>query len=167
MKKSLGNPKAFRKVAIRMTLIEAELEWNRVSAGPDCVSLTGMMDMVNKTGLSYDGLANLLGRLREEVHNEGRRYCAELGIEPPKLMTTIKPEGTLSMLPCVSSGIHFAHSNYYIRRIRISASDPLFKMIEAQGSYPVYDENGTSDGGSPIKVIEFPVKAPEGRTNTM
>lgn len=155
------------RVAIRMTLIEVELpEWNRVMQEDRIVgvSLTGMMDMVNKTGLSYDGLANLLGRLREEVHNEGRRYCAELGIEPPKLMTTIKPEGTLSMLPCVSSGIHFAHSNYYIRRIRISASDPLFKMIEAQGSYPVYDENGTSDGGSPIKVIEFPVKAPEGRT---
>lgn len=155
------------RVAIRMTLIDVELpEWNKVMQEDRIigVSLTGMMDMVNKTGMSYDDLADLLSRLRDEVHKEGHRYCAELNIEPPRLMTTIKPEGSLSMLPCVSSGIHFAHSNYYIRRIRISATDPLYKMIKAQGSYPIYNENGQADGGSSIKVIEFPIKAPEGRT---
>ena len=106
----------------------------------------------------------LLEELREAVHQEGKNYSAELGITPPQLMTTIKPEGSLSTLPCVSSGIHFAHSNYYIRRIRISASDPLYKMIAAQGSYPIFNENGQEDENCPIKVIEFPVQAPKGRT---
>jgi len=155
------------RVAIRMTLVNVELpEWNKVMQEDRIigVSLTGIMDMVNKTGMNYDELAGLLSRLRETVHEQGNRYCRELGIQPPKLMTTIKPEGTLSMLPCVSSGIHFAHSNYYIRRIRISVSDPLYKMIEALGCYPIYNEVGQTDENCTVKVIEFPVKAPEGKT---
>lgn len=155
------------RVAIRMTLVDVELpEWNRVMQEDRIIgiSLTGMMDMLNKTGMSYEELALLLTELREIVHQEGRRYCDELGIEPPRLMTTIKPEGSLSMLPCVSSGIHYAHSDYYIRRIRISASDPLFRLIEAQGSYPIYNENGQTDEDCSVKVIEFPIKAPQGRT---
>ena len=155
------------RVAIRMTLVEVELpEWNRVMQEDRIigVSLTGMMDMMNQTGMTYEDLADLLDELRAAVHDEGGRYCEELGINPPQLMTTIKPEGSLSTLPCVSSGIHYAHSDYYIRRIRISASDPLFKMVEAQGSYPIYNENGMKGEDCQVKVIEFPIKAPEGRT---
>jgi adenosylcobalamin-dependent ribonucleoside-triphosphate reductase len=155
------------RVAIRMTLVEVELpEWNRVMQEDRIigVSLTGMMDMLNKTKMTYDELAALLSELRAVVHLEGRQYCEELGIDPPQLMTTIKPEGSLSTLPCVSSGIHYAHSDYYIRRIRISASDPLYRLIEAQGSYPIYDENGPVGEESSVKVIEFPIKAPKGRT---
>lgn len=155
------------RVAIRMTLVEVELpEWNKVMQEDRIigVSLTGMMDMMNKTNMSYDELATLLAELREVVHEEGNRYSKELGIAAPKLMTTIKPEGSLSTLPCVSSGIHYAHSDYYIRRIRISATDPLFKMIEKQGCYPIYNENGQTDEDCTVKVIEFPIKAPQGRT---
>lgn len=155
------------RVAIRMTLVEVELpEWNKIMQEDRIIgiSLTGMMDMVNRTDMNFEDLGKLLSHLRETVHKEGRRYSEELGIQPPKLMTTIKPEGTLSTLPCVSSGIHYAHSNYYIRRIRIATSDPLYKMIAEQGSYPIYNEIGQTDENCTIKVIEFPVKAPEGRT---
>lgn len=155
------------RVAIRMTLVDVELpEWNNVMKEDRIVgiSLTGIMDMVNKTKMTYEELGKLFQHLREIVHEEGKRYCSELKIAVPELMTTIKPEGTLSTLPCVSSGIHYAHSNYYIRRIRIAASDPLYKMIERQGCYPIYNEVGQTDENCTIKVIEFPVKAPEGRT---
>lgn len=155
------------RVAIRMTLVDVELpEWNKVMQEDRIIgiSLTGMMDMVNRTNMSYDELASLLKHLREVVHEEGRRYCSEIHITAPKLMTTIKPEGSLSTLPCVSSGIHYAHSNYYIRRIRIATTDPLYKMIEQQACYPIYNENGQTDENCTIKVIEFPIKAPEGKT---
>jgi adenosylcobalamin-dependent ribonucleoside-triphosphate reductase len=155
------------RVAIRMTLVEVELpSWNKVMHEDRIigVSLTGMMDMMNKTNMNYEVLAGLLSELREVVHEEGTRYSAELGIKAPELMTTIKPEGSLSTLPCVSSGIHYAHSNYYIRRIRIATSDPLYKMIAKQGSYPIFNEIGQSDEDCTIKVIEFPIKAPDGRT---
>ncbi len=155
------------RVTIRMTLVDVELpDWNRVMKEDRIVgiSLTGIMDMVNKTKMSYEELGVLFKHLREVVHEEGKRYCSELKIAVPALMTTIKPEGTLSTLPCVSSGIHYAHSNYYIRRIRIAISDPLYKMIEKQGCYPIYNEVGQTEENCTIKVIEFPVKAPEGRT---
>jgi adenosylcobalamin-dependent ribonucleoside-triphosphate reductase len=155
------------RVAIRMTLVEVELpEWNRVMQEDRIIgiSLTGMMDMVNKTHMSYEELSELLSEFRDVVHEEGIRYSMELGIKAPELMTTIKPEGSLSTLPCVSSGIHYAHSDYYIRRIRIAASDPLYKMIAAQGSYQIHNENGQTDDDCSIKVIEFPIKAPKGRT---
>ena len=155
------------RVAIRMTLVDVELpEWNKVMTEDRIIgiSLTGMMDMMNKTQMNYKELGQLLKTLREVVHNEGEQYCKELGISAPQLMTTIKPEGSLSTLPGVSSGIHFAHSNYYIRRVRINKTDPLFRMLEIQGSYPIFNENGQSEDDATIKVIEFPVKAPEGRT---
>ena len=40
-------------------------------------------------------------------------------------------------------------------------------MIEALGSYPIYNENGQSDEDCTIKVIEFPNKAPEEEQNMM
>lgn len=155
------------RTAIRMTLVEVELpDWNKIMQEDRIIgiSLTGIMDMVNKVKMSYDELAQLFRELRETVHEEGKRYCAELGIEAPKLMTTIKPEGSLSTLPCVSSGIHYSHSNYYVRRVRISVTDPLYQMIEMLGCYPIHNENGQTDEDCTVKVIEFPVMAPEGKT---
>nr|WP_312291201.1 ribonucleoside-triphosphate reductase, adenosylcobalamin-dependent [Clostridium chromiireducens] len=155
------------RVAIRMTLVDVELpDWNEVMQADRIIgiSLTGMMDMVNKLNMNYDELGPLLNNLRNVVRSEGKRYCAELGISPPELMTTIKPEGSLSTLPCVSSGIHYSHSNYYIRRVRISTSDPLYKMIDKLKCYPIFNENGQTDDNCTTKVIEFPIKAPEGKT---
>ncbi|BCJ96656.1 adenosylcobalamin-dependent ribonucleoside-triphosphate reductase [Anaerocolumna cellulosilytica] len=155
------------RVTIRMTLAEVELpEWNKVMQEDRIVgiSLTGMMDMINRTKMSYEELGDLLGRLKDIVHAEGEKYCKELKISKPDLMTTIKPEGTLSNLPGVSSGIHYAHAQYYIRRVRIAASDPLYKMLEEQGGYPIHNEVGQTDENCTIKVIEFPMKAPEGKT---
>ena len=155
------------RTAIRMTLVEVELpEWNKMMQEDRIIgiSLTGIMDMVNKIGMSYKQLGELLQVLRDTVHKEGGRYCKELGIATPKLMTTIKPEGSLSTLPCVSSGIHYAHSNYYVRRVRIAVTDPLYQMIESQGCYPIHNENGQSDENCTVKVIEFPIMAPKGRT---
>ena len=54
------------RVAIRMTLVKAELpDWNKVMERDRIIgiSLTGMMDMVNKTGMNYDELEKLLKHL--------------------------------------------------------------------------------------------------------
>lgn len=153
------------RVAIRMTLVDVELpEWDKAMKEDRIigVSLTGVMDMINAVGYNYDKLAKLLSELKETVHEEGIRFSKELGINPPSLMTTFKPEGSISNLPGVSSGIHYAHSPYYIRRVRISVTDPLYKAVE--GNYPIYNEVGQTDENCTIKVVEFPVKAPEGKT---
>ena len=62
----------------------------------------------------------------------------------------------------MSSGVHYSHSPYYIRRVRITATDPLCRVCEELG-YPVLPEVGQDPKDPTTKVLEFPVKAPAGR----
>lgn len=152
--------------AYRMTCVEMELpKWNDVLQRDKLLgcSLTGWQDMVNATGLSIDEQRRLLHHLRETAHKEAKVYSREIGQNEPILVTTVKPEGTLSQLPTVSSGVHFSHAPFYVRRVRISASDPLVKVCEELG-YPVFPEVGQEWETCQTKVVEFPVKAPSGRT---
>jgi ribonucleoside-diphosphate reductase alpha chain/ribonucleoside-triphosphate reductase len=105
----------------------------------------------------------LLKQLRDAAKKEAEMYSAELGGGVPVLVTTVKPEGTLSQLPNVSSGVHHSHSPYYIRRVRINSHDPLVKVCEELG-YPVLPEVGQEWETCTTKVVEFPCKAPEGIT---
>ncbi|MFW5891240.1 MAG: ribonucleoside-triphosphate reductase, adenosylcobalamin-dependent, partial [bacterium] len=118
------------------------------------------MEMLKYTKKQEEDLQK---KLKEIVHEEVEKYSKELNISKPLLSCTIKPEGTLSLLPTVSSGLHFSHSAYYIRRIRINAHDPLVKVCE-ELNYPVFPENGQDIETCNTKVIEFPVKAPVTKT---
>ena len=62
----------------------------------------------------------------------------------------------------MSSGVHYSHSPYYIRRVRITATDPLCRTCEELG-YPVLPEVGQDPKDPTTKVLEFPVKAHAGR----
>jgi hypothetical protein len=105
----------------------------------------------------------LLQQLKQIAIESANLYADQLGLNRSELVTTVKPEGTLSLLPTVSSGLHMNHSDYYIRRIRINSQDPLCKTCESLG-YPVFPEVGQDQDNPKTKVIEFPVKAPHGRT---
>ena len=153
------------RAGYRMTCTELEIpEWNTVQQRDKLIgcSLTGWQDMVNATRMTKDEQAALLSELRTAAREAARKYAEELGMPAPLLVTTVKPEGTLSLLPVVSSGVHFSHAPYYVRRVRISADDPLTKVCEELG-YPVYPEVGQDPATCATKVVEFPVKAPEGR----
>ena len=88
-------------------------------------------------------------------------YAKRLGIKPSTCVTAVKPSGTVSQTFNCSSGIHPRHSKYYIRRVRISATDSLFKMLKDQG-VPYSPEVGQTDGTATTYVIEFPIEAPGG-----
>ncbi len=154
------------RAGYRMTCVDLEIpEWNNVQQRDKLTgcSLTGWQDMVNKATLTRDEQGNVLRQLRETAKDAIDEYASEIGQNPSLLVTTVKPEGTLSQLPTVSSGVHYSHSPYYIRRVRISASDPLVKVCE-ELNYPIYPEVGQTFETCTTKVIEFPVKAPEGIT---
>ena len=68
-------------------------------------------------------------------------------------ITTVKPSGTVSLLPGVSPGIHYPHSEYYIRRIRISKESTLVDILKEAG-YPVEDDMYSQNS----VVAEFPVQ---------
>ncbi len=154
------------RAGYRMTCVELELNnWDKVQQRDKLIgcSMTGWQDLVNATKMTRDEQAALLRKLRAVANNEAKAYANELGTAEPLLVTTVKPEGTLSQLPTVSSGVHYSHSPYYIRRVRISADDPLVSVCEELG-YPVFPEVGQDMETCSTKVVEFPVKAPEGTT---
>lgn len=154
------------RAGYRMTCVELELpDWDRVQQRDKLIgcSLTGWQDMINATSFTKEQEAELLRKLKKTAKDAALEYAKELGQNEPILVTTIKPEGTLSQLPTVSSGVHYSHSPYFIRRVRISSDDPLVKVCEELG-YPVVPEVGQSIENCTTKVVEFPVKAPEGKT---
>lgn len=66
---------------------------------------------------------------------------------------------TVSQLVNASSGMHPRYAPFYIRRVRISATDPLFKMLKDTG-IPYSPEVG-QEKNTMTYVLEFPVKAPD------
>lgn len=88
-------------------------------------------------------------------------YAQRFGINESTCITCVKPSGTVSKAFDTASGMHPRHAKFYIQRIRISATDALFKMLKDQG-IPYYPEVGQTMDTANTFVLEFPVKAPEG-----
>lgn len=77
-------------------------------------------------------------------------------------LTTVKPSGTLSLLPGLTPGVHPNPAGpYYIRRIRISAQSSLIDVCKNHGYHIEYQKNfdGTDDKGT--MVVSFPCFVPE------
>ena len=154
------------RAGYRMACIDFELyKWDRVNKEDMLIGcgLTGWQDMVNATGMSEEDEIKLLEDLRRVAHESANALADMLGKNRPKLYTTIKPSGTLSQLPTISNGLHFSHSPYYIRRVRINAQDPLVEVCRELG-YTMHPEVGQTWENCDTVVIEFPVEAPRGKT---
>ena len=103
----------------------------------------------------------VLRKLKAEVNKINKKYAKKLGIPQSSATTCVKPSGTVSQTFDCASGMHPRNSAYYIRRIRISVTDSLFKMLKDQG-VPYHPEVGQTMEGANTYVFEFPVKAPKG-----
>ncbi|MBU1046892.1 ribonucleoside-triphosphate reductase [Patescibacteria group bacterium] len=101
----------------------------------------------------------ILQKIKNRVVKANEKYAKRFGINPATAATCVKPSGTVSQLVDCASGMHPRHSEYYIRRIRISSTDSLFKMLKDQG-VPYHPENGQTKENCNTCVFEFPVKAP-------
>lgn len=106
---------------------------------------------------SREKLVALLDSLRKSAKSWNAVYAKQLGINPAAAITCIKPEGTTSALCGTSSGLHPPYANYYIRRAKADAKDPLVQLMESQGFIP------EEDCGNPsAKVFSFPLAAANG-----
>lgn len=143
------------RAGLRMTLERMEMpHWDEVQKRDRLLgaSLTGVQD----SGVTLE----LLEKLRGAANEEATAYAAELKVNRPLLVTTVKPEGTLSQVAGgVSSGLHFSHSEYFIRRIRINAHDPLASVAKDLG-WRVNPEVGQQWDTATTLVIDFPVHSP-------
>lgn len=119
------------------------------------VSITGYYD--NKIVRNNKNLQ----QLRKEAIAANAEYAKRFDTNPSTAITCVKPHGNSGQLLGVGSGMHPWFSKYYIRRVRISAHDPLFKFAVDQG-IPHHPEVGSTKETATTFVLEFPVSAPEG-----
>jgi ribonucleoside-diphosphate reductase alpha chain len=103
----------------------------------------------------------ILQKMRQKAIAVNKIYAERFNINPAAAITCVKPSGTVSQVVDCASGMHTRYAPYYIRRIRISATDALFKMLKDQG-VPYYPEVGQTEESATTFVLEFPVKAPRG-----
>ena len=101
-----------------------------------------------------------LKALRKMAVDTNAEYAKRFGIPQSTSVTAVKPSGTVSQTFNCSSGIHPRHSSHYIRRIRISATDSLYKLLKDQGA-PLKPEVGQTADNATTWVIEFPVESPK------
>lgn len=99
-----------------------------------------------------------LKRLAVETN---RYYATILGINPAASVTCNKPSGNSSVLLDTSSGIHLRWAPYYLRRTRVSAATPLYRVLRDAG-VTMRPENGQTAESADTWVVAWPVKAPEG-----
>lgn len=107
--------------------------------------------------------AAVLRQLRDFAIEVNREYAARFGINASTAITCVKPSGTVSQLVDSASGMHPRYAKFYLRRIRISATDPLLAMLREQ-KFPCQPEVGQLESSATSFVLEFPVAAPPGST---
>jgi ribonucleoside-diphosphate reductase alpha chain len=118
------------------------------------VSITGQWDCPAVRN------AEIMKKMRDESVKTNQKFAKRFGINPSMAITAVKPSGTVSKTFDTASGMHPRFAPYYIQRIRISATDSLFRMLRDQG-VPHHPEVGQTAENAHTYVIEFPVKAPD------
>ena len=115
------------------------------------VSLTGQMDNIDL--LTTEKLDLYVEHYKSVAYHASQL----LGINMPAAIGSVKPSGTVSQLVGCSAGLHPRWSDYYIRNIQISVTDPLFMMLADQGV-----PWRITPGSEQTAIISFPVASPKG-----
>lgn len=165
------------RIGVRMTMVDLELpSWDEVQKRDRLtgVSLTGIMDALDASKDLRDMKSAILESASLHAQETATQYAYDLRIPIPLLVTCVKPSGTVSQLPTVSSGVHRSFAPFYIRRVRITSTDPLARIMFDLG-YPIYPETNQGPNAQEFDklskgdqyaalekantwVVEFPVK---------
>lgn len=148
------------RACYRLTEPELELEgWSEIHHRDRLIgcSITGWQDAVadNITKLEQGVLLTLMKTWIKDAANE---YADKNNRPRPVLYTTVQPDGTGGLISGCSAGIHYNHSPYYFRRVRISTNSPLYQAIKNLDGWQIDNEVGQDDNGN-TKVITFPCKS--------
>lgn len=115
------------------------------------VSLTGVVQAMGRHGTRqfFNWCEAGYETLRQRDNQYSRWLCVPKSIK----ITSVKPSGTVSLLPGVTPGIHFPHSEYYFRVIRFASNSSLVETLRDAG-YRCEQPRGESNTAA----IYFPVK---------
>ena len=116
------------------------------------IGITGVLE-ASKEQLSW------LPKAYEYLRKYDEEYSKKHGFPTSIKLTTVKPSGTLSLLPGVTPGCHPSPAGpYYIRRIRIAVDSPLIDVCRKHG-YPVeYQRRFDGSNDPTTMVVSFPCK---------
>ena len=115
---------------------------------------------VSMTGIASGRVLDLsMKEAANVVKEENKRVADLIGIKPAARTTTVKPEGTSSLVLGSSSGIHAWHNSHYIRRVRVGKNEAIYNYLLQNHPEIVEDEFFKPTQQA---VIEIPQKAPEG-----
>lgn len=154
------------------TLKYAYLYSKTVTLIPTHVPETNAVMMKNRRiGISQSGIVDAFvkhGRRTMMGWNDaGYKYLKELDelysnwlcVPRSIRLSTTKPSGSVSLLPGVSPGIHYPHSKYYIRRIRIASNSPLvLPLMDAGYAFEPSFYGMSEEEKSRTLVFSFPVE---------
>lgn len=119
------------------------------------IGLTGILQC-SKEQMSW------LDPAYKELRAFDKYYSEKLGIPVSIKLTTIKPSGTMSLLPGVTPGAHPAFAQYLIRRMRISSNHPIVQVCRDHGYHVEYQENFDGSKDFSTVVVSFPMSYPPG-----
>jgi ribonucleoside-triphosphate reductase (thioredoxin) len=109
-----------------------------------------------RIGLSQSGIVDSFEKHGRRTHfdwcDKGYKYICDLDriysqwlcIPESIKKTSVKPSGTVSLLPGVTPGIHYPHAQYYLRAIRLDKTSPLIEPLRKAGVHleeSVYGDN--------------------------
>ena len=121
-----------------------------------------------RIGCSMSGIQQAIKKLGRRAFltwcDQGYTYLKELDLIysewlciPRSIkMSSVKPSGTVSLLAGATPGVHHAHSEFYIRNIRVKNTSPLIQAA-ADAGYTVEPDTYADD----TSVVSFPVKTPD------
>lgn len=102
-----------------------------------------------------------LRRAYDELRAFDKQYSEANGFPESVKLTTVKPSGTLSLLPGVTPGCHPAYARHMIRRIRISSNHPLVQVCRDHGYHVEYQQNFDGSEDHSTVVVSFPFRHPD------
>ena len=146
------------RIGLRQTMVELTVadNWNDNQKKDRLLgcSITGIMDAYYACNGQID-LPYVLAEMKRVANEEAVSYAAEIGINPPKLVTTIKPDGTQSLYSGVSPGIHHPIFQFAIKNMRAANSNPVLPACRKAGFTIVDDPDPTTNG----VIIQIPIKS--------
>jgi ribonucleoside-diphosphate reductase alpha chain len=115
---------------------------------------------VSMTGIASGTVLNLnMKEAANVVKEENARVAELIGTNKAARTTTVKPEGTSSLVLGTSSGIHAWHNDFYVRRIRVGKNESIYKYLIDNHPEIVEDEFFKPKQQA---VISVPQRAPKG-----
>lgn len=126
-----------------------------------CEATNNVIMRNRRTGTSQSGIQQAINKFDRHVYfNEfcdkgykeikkwDRIYSRWFGIPESIRTTTVKPSGTVSLLAGVWPGVHFTHSEYYFRTVRLAANSSYLTQVLKAGfrvEYSVTDAQKIAD----------------------